>query len=355
MPTTEQPSLSTDLAAAMKRDAAVVESYLQAALDQRPLPQNLREATAYGLLGGGKRLRPLLVLWSCQAVGGDIEKALPAAAAIELIHCFSLVHDDLPAMDDDDLRRGRPTLHRHTNEAMAILAGDLMSSLAFELIATRMAPEPPELAGLICRELAIGTNDMIAGQVFDTLPDFDEATSPLDRLKTIHRNKTGALIRCACRMGAIIGKKSSEFRVPSSGGTSSEFRVPSSELKGTEEETGNRASMPFNSELGTQNSELRTRNSELLPSLTRYGEAIGLMFQVVDDLLDVTQTTEHLGKKAGKDADKGKLTYPGLIGIDASRREVERLEAQAYDALKPLGDDAKLLRELCEFMAKRTR
>jgi geranylgeranyl diphosphate synthase type II len=303
MPTTAPSETESDLATAMKREAAVVESYLEAALDQRPLPKNLREATAYGLLGGGKRMRPILVLWACRAVGGSPQNAMPAAAAIELVHCFSLVHDDLPAMDDDDLRRGRPTLHRHTNEAMAILAGDLMSSLAFELIATRM---PAELAGLITRELAIGTNDMIAGQVFDTLPDFDAATPPLDRLKAIHRNKTGALIRCACRMGAIVG---------SGTGTS----------------------------------------SEPLACLTRYGEAIGLMFQVVDDLLDVTQTTEHLGKKAGKDADKGKLTYPGLIGIDASRREVERLEAEAYDALKPLGDDARLLRELCEFMAKRTK
>ncbi len=332
MPTTEPPSLSNDLAIAMKRGAGMVESYLEAALDSRPLPKNLRDATAYGLLGGGKRLRPLLVLWSCKAVGGDYEKALPAAAAIELIHCFSLVHDDLPAMDDDDLRRGRPTLHRHANEAMAILAGDLMSSLAFELIATRM---DPALAGLITRELAIATNDMIAGQVFDTLPDFDEGTAALDRLKTIHRNKTGALIRCACRMGAIIGSASSEFR------------VSSSELKSTETPRP-AGSVPFNSEPGT-------RNSELLPALTRYGEAIGLMFQVVDDLLDVTQTTEHLGKKAGKDADKGKLTYPGLIGVDASQREVERLEAEAYDAVKPLGDDAKLLKELCEFMAKRTK
>jgi len=330
MSTTVQPSLAPDLASAMKRDAAIVESYLQSVLDARPLPTNLREATAYGLLGGGKRLRPLLVLWSCKAVGGDIEKALPAAAAIELIHCFSLVHDDLPAMDDDDLRRGRPTLHRHTNEAMAILAGDLMSSLAFELVATRMQPE---LAGMICRELAIGTNDMIAGQVFDTLPDFDEATPPLDRLKTIHRNKTGALIRCSCRMGAMIGIQKS-----------SKFKVQRSEFKGNKAEGS-----------ASPNFELETQNSELLPLLTRYGEAIGLMFQVVDDLLDVTQTTEHLGKKAGKDADKGKLTYPGLIGIDASQKEVERLEAEAYDAIKPLGENAKLLKELCEFMAKRTK
>ena len=343
MPTTAQPALATDLATAMKRDAAVVESYLEAALDSRPLPKNLRDAAAYGLLGGGKRMRPLLVLWSCKAVGGDIEKALPAAAAIELVHCFSLIHDDLPAMDDDDLRRGRPTLHRHTNEAMAILAGDLMSSLAFELIATRM---PPELAGLITRELAIGTNDMIAGQVFDTLPDFDAATPPLDRLKTIHRNKTGALIRCSCRMGAIIGSASA--LAPSRQGAGYGSSNPRQAHDSRKDVDALAHTLPGGA-------SAKSPANEPLAALTRYGEAIGLMFQVVDDLLDVTQTTEHLGKKAGKDADKGKLTYPGLIGIDASQREVERLEAEAYDSLKPLGDDAKLLRDLCEFMAKRTK
>jgi len=337
MPTTTHPASEIDLASAMKREAAGVESYLATVLDERALPKNLRDATAYGLLGGGKRMRPILVLWSCQAVGGSLELAMPAAAAIELVHCFSLVHDDLPAMDDDDLRRGRPTLHRHTNEAMAILAGDLMSSLAFEVVATRL---PPEVAGPVCRELAIGTNDMIAGQVYDTLPDFEASVAPIDRLKTIHRNKTGALIRCACRMGAMVGLGSSEFR------------VPGSELKGTKTHAPASDSVPSNSEPGTRNSKLF---SEPLACLTRYGETIGLMFQVVDDLLDVTQTTEHLGKKAGKDAVKGKLTYPGLIGVDATKRIIEQLLHEAYDALKPLGNNARLLRELCEFMSKRTK
>ncbi len=278
-----------------------VEQTMSRFIAERPLPHNLREAIEYALLGGGKRLRPLLVVRSCQAVGGRLEQALAPAAALEMIHAFSLVHDDLPAMDDDDLRRGRPTLHRHTNEAMAILAGDAMMGLAFELVLANM--QPPALAARIVAELAQGTNDMIAGQVYDTLPDFDPAMPEMERLRTIHRNKTGALIRAACRMGAICGDA-------------------------TEAQ---------------------------LVSLTQYGEAIGLMFQVVDDLLDVTKTTEELGKAAGKDAEKGKLTYPGLLGIEGSRAEVQRLHDQALSALEPLGDAAGPLRELCGFLATREK
>lgn len=294
--------------AAVERQQAAVETSLAAFVANRPMPANLRAATEYALLGGGKRLRPLLVLRACAALTGELDlnaattagqAAMAAAGAIELIHCFSLVHDDLPAMDDDDLRRGRPTLHKHTDEAMAILAGDLMTGLAFELITTQL---PAELAGRICGELASATNDMIAGQVYDTLPDFDADMAEIDRLKTIHRHKTGALIRCSCRMGAIAG-----------GAT-----------------------------------------QEQLDALTTFGEAIGLMFQVVDDVLDVTQTTEHLGKTAGKDVEQGKLTYPSLIGLDASREEVERLYHQAYDALTAFGPAADGLRQLCDYLAKRT-
>jgi geranylgeranyl diphosphate synthase, type II len=295
--------------ATMFAPTKAVEAYMQQVLDSRPLPTNLREAVRYALMGPGKRLRPILIVRSCEAVGGTLEQALPAAAAMEMIHCFSLVHDDLPAMDDDDLRRGRPTLHKYTNEAMAILGGDLMMGLAFELLATRV--QPAALASALLAELALGTNDMIAGQVYDTLPDFDAATPPMERLQTIHRHKTGALIRASCRMGGLSGS------VPLFGSA----------------KTG----------------------TDPLSSLTAYGEAIGLMFQVVDDLLDVTQSTENLGKAAGKDADKGKLTYPGLIGIDASRAEIKRLQAEAHTALAPLGDRASRLRELCDFMAVRQK
>ena len=280
--------------------AESVEAYLSDYIDQRPLPENLREAAKYALLGGGKRMRPILVVRACQAVGGQRELALPPAAAIELIHCFSLIHDDLPAMDDDDLRRGRPTLHIKTNEAMAILAGDLMNTMAFELITAKISD--PQLACKLVMELATATNDMIAGQVYDTIPCFPEHLTDLEELQLIHHNKTGALLRCACRMGALVGGA----------------------------------------------------NQDQLQAITDFALAIGLMFQVVDDLLDVTQTTEQLGKTAGKDVVQGKLTYPSLIGIEATKQQIVELQQQAHVALDTLNPPDSSLRDLCDFMATRS-
>ena len=296
---TETSSEAIDMTR-LTEPVAAVQAYLAEFLAQRPLTPTLTEAIQYVLAGRGKRLRPLLVIRSCQAVGGTEAQALPAAAAIELIHNFSLVHDDLPAMDDDDLRRGRATLHVHTNEAMAILAGDAMTSLAFELLACRVRPGP--LATQLCAELARATSDMIAGQVLDTLPDFDAAMPAMARLEAIHRHKTGALLRCACRMGALAG----------------------------------------------------AADEAQLDALTAFGETVGLMFEVVDDLLDVTQTTEQLGKASAKDAAQGKLTYPGLIGVDASRRKIDELRAQALQTLD--GSEKSVpLRQLCTYMAARSR
>ena len=287
--------------AAMTQTADVVDVLMKQFLESRPLPENLREAIQYQLLGGGKRLRLTLVLRCCEVVGGTTEVSAVPAAAVEMVHAFSLVHDDLPAMDDDDLRRGRPTLHKHTNEAMAILAGDALMGLAFELIATRV--RPGELAGIVCRELAVATNDMIAGQVYDTLGGFDSAVEPRQRLQITHRYKTASLIRGACRMGALCG-----------GATVGQ-----------------------------------------LDALSRYGEAIGLMFQIVDDMLDVTQTTEQLGKAAGKDEAKGKRTYPGVLGLEASKGHIVRLQAKAIAALESLGESAEPLRDLGRFLAERRK
>jgi len=297
----EHPGRPATEADALRQVAERVDAYLAEWLAERPMPANLREAMTYAALGPGKRMRPTLVLRSAEAVGGRAEAALAPAAAIELIHAFSLVHDDLPAMDDDDLRRGRPPLHRHAGEAMAILAGDAMLGQAVELVLTRV--RPAELATRVGLELLIGCNNMIAGQVYDTLPGFAAAVGPLERLTTIHRNKTGALIRAACRMGALCGGA----------------------------------------------------HGRQLAAMTRYGEAVGLMFQVVDDVLDVTQTTEHLGKTAGKDVDQHKLTYPALLGLAASRAAVRRLRGEALEALDGLGEAARPLRELCEFLAVRTK
>jgi len=293
---------------------AEIDAYLDAYSARAPLPGNLADAVRYSLLGPGKRLRPLLVWHACAAAGGDGTDpriSLPAAAAIELIHAFSLVHDDLPGLDNDDLRRGRPTLHRHTSEAMAILAGDTMLTLAFRIIIDEVAD--PTLGSAIIRELAESTTAMIAGQVYDTLGGFPEAAPgiPLNdgaRLELIHRNKTGALIRASCRMGALFGQAAA-----------------------------GRA------------------DHAALDALTAYGEAIGLMFQIVDDILDVTQSTDHLGKRSGKDQDAGKLTYPGVYGVERSRDEVRRLHDLALDAIRPLGPAADPLRRLCSYMAVRSR
>ncbi len=281
--------------------AGNVQTYLTAFLRHRPMPDKLKQAIEYGLLGGGKMIRPILVIRSCEAVGGRADQALAAAAAIEMVHAFSLIHDDLPAMDDDDLRRGRPTLHKHAGEAMAVLAGDSLLSLAFELITTRMKSADTALE--IMRELSIGTNDMIVGQVQDTLQTGQTAEEPLDRLEEIHRYKTGALLRAACRMGGICG------------------RAGASELT----------------------------------ALTRYAEAIGLMFQAVDDLLDVTSTTDDLGKTANKDATQGKLTYPSVLGIDGTREKIARLHAEAGAALDGFDAKADPLRELSDYLAVRLK
>lgn len=284
-----------------------IEAYLARVTREAGLPTNLTDAMLYSLLGPGKRARPLLVWHSCAAAGGDPASSLPAAAALELVHCFSLVHDDLPALDNDDLRRGRPTLHKHAGEAMAVLAGDALLTLAFQVLAERC---PPLAAGAMVKELAVSTNAMIAGQVFDTLGGFPAGLTDSGRLELVHRNKTGMLIRAACRLGAM--------------------------------------SAPH----GAGRAE---GGLDRLAAITAYAEAIGLMFQVVDDLLDVTQTTSHLGKKAGKDADAGKLTYPGVFGIEHSRAEVARLHGVSLAALEPLGPAADPLRQLASYMAVRTR
>lgn len=274
---------------------ARVDDWLAEAIGAAELPENLRAAARHAVLVGGKRLRPLLAIHCCEAVGGSMDDALPAAVAIELVHAFSLVHDDLPALDNDLLRRGQPTVHAKFGEAMAILAGDVLMSLAFE-ISSRV----PEITG----ELAVATTRMINGQVLDTLGGFDaRERDDLHRLRRIHRNKTGALITAACRMGARCGGASAAG----------------------------------------------------LQAVTTFGEDIGLMFQIVDDLLDVTQSTEHLGKQAGKDESAGKLTFPGVMGVDASREEVRRLHVDARAALRPLGPSARTLEELADYMAVRTR
>jgi geranylgeranyl pyrophosphate synthase len=289
---------------------AEVEAELRDAIRQRDLPRRLADALVYAALGPGKRVRPTLLVRSAEAVHGpiarlaDLPGVLSGAAAIEMVHAFSLVHDDLPAMDDDDLRRGRATLHKHTDEATAVLAGDALQTLAIEHVTTTVAD--PALALRLIRELAGGTRDMIAGQVRDTFPDDDEADAhvpPIDRLVTTHRLKTGALLRAAARMGGHCAGA----------------------------------------------------NADQLDALTDYADAVGLMFQVVDDLLDVTSDPEQLGKQTQKDAAAGKRTYPVLMGLDGARAEVQRLRERAHAALAPLGDRAQALRSFADRLAVRQK
>ncbi|MCU0689404.1 MAG: polyprenyl synthetase family protein, partial [Phycisphaerales bacterium] len=295
------PSVGMKPGADTSSSLPVIDQYLAEVVASLDVPTNLREAVAYSLLGGGKRLRPILAWHACVAAGADGRTSLPAGAAVELVHAFSLVHDDLPAMDDDDFRRGRPTLHKATSEAMAILAGDGMLTMAFGVLVQRVAT--PAIAARLCGELVIGTQAMITGQVYDTLGGLPGNITDRDKLALIHRNKTGALLRAACRMGAICGQAS----------------------------------------------------ERTLEALSIYADAMGLMFQVVDDLIDVTQDASHAGKATGKDAAKGKLTYPGLIGVEQSRAEVSRLLALGLDAIKPLGPSAQPLADLAQFMSVRTK
>lgn len=306
-PAHAEPASAPILAAS----ARAVDAYLGAWLPTVPMPQHLTEAVTYALLGGGKRLRPALCQLAAAAVSpAAAPRALPAAAALELVHAFSLVHDDLPAMDDDDLRRGRPTLHIHAGEAMAILAGDAMLTLAFAALSANPPgepPYPPVVQAALTRELASSTLGMIAGQVYDTLGGFAPELTPSQRVRLTHENKTGALIRASCRMGVTVA-------------------------------------------LGTDD----TTDPRFI-ALSDYGDAVGLMFQIVDDLIDVEQPSGHVGKRTRKDADAGKLTYPGVLGVERSRTLATDLARRAAAAIAPLGPAAADLTTLCHDLIHRTK
>jgi geranylgeranyl pyrophosphate synthase len=301
-------SVPNDLKGFLKDAASRTDAYLKSYLESlKDSPARLTESIAYSLFGPGKRVRPALVLLCHHAAGGtDVETALAPAAAIEMIHCFSLIHDDLPAMDDDDLRRGRPTNHKVYGEGLAILAGDGLSTMAFEVLAKKV--RNASLAATLVLELAYATGPegMIGGQVLDTCHP-EEAKQVVDaaslpKLQQIHRMKTGALIRCACRMGALCA----------------------------------------------------SANEATLAAIDTYGRAIGLAFQIVDDILDVVATEEQMGKKTGKDAAIGKLTYPSLVGLDKARDYLDEQVRIADTISAQLGPHATLLSQLAHDLANRT-
>ena len=337
---------------------SIVEPALRSSLSRADWPNSLRAAVEYSLMAGGKRLRPVLVLLANEVCGGSVEAAIPAAVAIEMIHTYSLIHDDLPAMDDDDFRRGRPTSHKVFGEALAVLAGDCLLTSAFETITS--APLPPQQIAELVRILAsaAGGGGMVGGQVLDleaergtflteknstTLSELlantscetsktavagladstegSEQTRPFDspnrdfitnesnqlaktrveELTTIHKMKTGALIAGALELGAVCAQANSNSR----------------------------------------------------NQLRKYGHCIGLAFQIADDLLDVTGEQTKLGKKPGRDVDLGKLTYPGLLGINESRQKAEQLVQEASRAVEVFGDRSVWLKDLARFIVER--
>jgi geranylgeranyl diphosphate synthase type II len=294
-----------DLHDYLRERAALVEAALDRYLPGEDLlPAVLHQAMRYSVFAGGKRLRPTLVLAACEAVGGAPERVLHAACALEMIHTYSLIHDDLPAMDDDDFRRGRPTNHKVYGEANAILAGDALLTEAFRLLADPAANRDRDLA-VVLRVIetvarCAGSQGMVGGQVVD----MEAEGKPIDyaTLQYIHTRKTGALFLASIQAGAWLG-----------GGS-----------------------------------------DDQLAALTRYGETAGLAFQIADDILDIIGDQAVLGKDVGSDQARGKATYPALLGLSEARRRAEELRDLALTALEPLGTRAEPLRALARYIVDRT-
>jgi len=278
---------------------------IDAALDQcipsaETRPVSLHKAMRHSVFAGGKRLRPILTLAAAEACGGTMEQAMPSACAVECLHTYSLIHDDLPCMDDDDMRRGVPTCHIVFGEAIALLAGDALQALAFELTAQTPATSRHSAASLVS-ELArtSGSLHLVGGQVADL--EGEQKKLPLEDLRFVHEGKTAALLTTSIKLGAMSADAT----------------------------------------------------AEQLKALHDFGMATGLAFQIIDDILDVTQTSEKLGKSAGKDEASEKSTYPALMGLDASRAEAHRLTAAAHDALTIFGEKGARLRELADYLLNR--
>jgi geranylgeranyl diphosphate synthase type II len=278
---------------------AEISNHLKALKRQIQPHSRLLESVEYSLVGGGKRLRPVLVLEACRVCGGTEEAAWPAALAVEYIHTFSLIHDDLPAMDDDDLRRGKPTSHKVFGEGLAILAGDWLVAHAFDLLVSESVDR--EIAPDLVRALANGTRDMISGQAADIAGEQQPTDAEL--VQFIHRHKTARLLEASCEMGALCGRASAD------------------ELEG----------------------------------MAKYGRHLGLAFQITDDLLDRGGAAEDVGKRVGKNKDALKQTYPAAFGIAESRRQARGEAEAAAAALERFGARADHLRNLAWYVLARDR
>lgn len=297
------PPVAFDLGRYLKASSAAVNRSLDGFLPPAGTkPATIHKAMRYSLFAGGKRMRPALCLAAAEACGGRWADALPLACAVECVHTYSLIHDDLPAMDNDDYRRGRLTNHKVFGEGIAVLAGDALLTQAFE-IAAQCRGWPRYSHQQIVLELAraAGSLQLIAGQVADL--EGEGKPTPVAQLRYIHERKTSALLCCSVRLGGM-----------SANGTPAQLRA-----------------------------------------LTDFGYHVGLAFQVIDDILDVTQTSEQLGKTAGKDAKAQKATYPGIVGLEKSRRIAEELTGKAFAALKPFRGKAVALEALADYLLKRNR
>ncbi len=290
-------TLKSYLAARAKEVDAALDRHLP---KKTAAPVTIHAAMRYTVFAGGKRLRPILCLAAAEACGGKTENALLPACAVEVLHTYSLVHDDLPCMDDDDLRRGRPTCHKVYGEGMAVLTGDALLTEAFHFLAQTPATKRYSAKDYVS-ELALtgGSRHLIGGQVLDLEGEGQKATKA--RLVKIHEAKTAALLMSSLRLGAMTANAT----------------------------------------------------SKQLEALTVFGHALGHAFQVIDDILDVTQSTEVLGKTAGKDAAVEKTTYPSLMGLEKSRKEAAKLTKQAMDALNPLGKNGDRLHEIAAYLLER--
>lgn len=291
-----------DLKAYLSKRCDLVNKALDSLLpEEDKFPKRVNSAMRYSLFGGGKRVRPILTLGAVDALGGDINKALNTAAAMECIHTYSLIHDDLPAMDDDDLRRGNPTCHKKFDEATAVLAGDGLLTLAFGLIADTKDVAPDVIVKVI-KEVSLGAG--IYGMVGGQMIDMESEGRDLNHieLQNIHIHKTGKLIVASVRSGAVIA--------------------------------------------GAKGSDLE--------KLTEYGECIGLSFQIADDILDVEGDSESLGKTAGKDEAQNKATYPSIMGLGESKKLAKDLTDRALGALEGFDDSADPLRSLASYIVERT-
>lgn len=294
-----------ELKAYLKEQCARIDAALDRFLPRETeLPHSLHKAMRYSVFAGGKRVRPILMLAACQAVGGDSERSVPAACAMEMIHTYSLIHDDLPAMDDDDFRRGNPTNHKVFGEAIAILAGDALLTEAFKLVSDPRANDGCQPSGLLAviHEIAncAGSYGMVGGQVVD-MESEGRHDIDLPTVQYIHTHKTGALIKASVVAGALLGGAA----------------------------------------------------GEKLAAITRYGEAAGLAFQIADDILDIEGTTEEIGKDAGSDEARGKATYPAVMGVAAAREEAQAMMDEALRALELFGAEADPLREIARYIVQR--